>query len=646
MVDQKKADEIVAIARKQLITSQNFKQPRMVEILDNEDIVNFKLRPALQGRYNIPFDSVFMAGFIDSLVSETNNPPLIQFEDPNGSNVRGARKIEAAWKRDSKTMRLRMKNRGAKKLAAIAGRGILKYYAESDPKYTPNLRIVDYLDFHCEPNGGGHLDDHYFKGEENIFRSKSELERGAEGKNPWYDKTQVESLIANYASPDFKKNNDTYNNKTSRYATLGLDMESNNYIGGTLFNLVEWVTWYEGKQYHLIFDKPTGIWLRCVPLVEDFGCDLSPWVSFASPMEDAFNFWNLGPADKAKPTFEAIRVNLNEVLNNNRKRNWDMKAVDANMFPDLRKLDWRQDGVVHANVPLNQSIQQGIYRFETPEIAGALNLNAYLNNLAGEKLGVTPGTQGNASEQKVGIYQGNQLQISKKMRVFTDSYDEMYEDLAKRYDWGLYDHASEDEMVRLISVDGVGWEKITEADKDPEYVVSVVSSEQEKIMDDQVMRVQLETMLSIEKDPNQMALVNVKAHLEEKYRLAGFSADKINKLMNTKSDATDEVISDARKAVEQILLGEKPEVNNGATTSYLQYISDYILNEGNSLSEEQTKNLEAYFDLHLPIATRNAEQKRFREEQLLKDQQATSLVSNPKTAPLVTVGAPNNIPTV
>ena len=636
MVERNTADEIVKIAKKQLVTSMNFKQPRMVEILDNENINNFKLKPSLQGRLNVPFDSVFMSGFIDSLVSETNYPPVLNFEDPTGSNLKSARKVEAMWVRDSKKMRLRMKNRGLKKMASLSGRGIAKYFAESDPSYKSNFEIVDYLDFHCEPNGGGHLDEHYFKGQENIFKSTEELKERAE--KGWFDKDNVMKLINSYVSPDFKKNNDIYANKVSRYAALGLDMESNNYIGGTLFNLIEWVTIYKGEQYHLIFDKPTGIWLRCVVLKEDFGCNLSPWISFATPMEDAFNFWNLGPADKAKPTFEAIRLNLNEILNNNRKRNWDMKAVDSNMFHDVRKLDWRQDGVIHANVPLNQSIQQGIYRFETPEIVGALNLNIYLNNLAGEKLGVTPGTQGNATETKVGIYQGNQLQISKKMKLINDSYDEMFEDLGKRYDWGLWDHASEDEMVRLISVDGVGWEKITSKDKDPEYIVSAISSREDKIENDQIMRVKLETLLSVERDPRQMAFINIKAHLEEKYRLAGFNDEKINKLMNTKSDATDEIISEARKSIEMILEGKKTKLNYGATTSYLQAISDWLMENGDEVDEKKKKEVEKFFDVHVPIAMRNAEQQRIREEKLLKEQQVNTSLSNPKSASGLSIG--------
>lgn len=636
MTDKKIGDAIALIAKKQLDTSRQFKQPRIVEILDNEDVYNFKLRPALQGRLNVPFDGVVLAGFVDTWVAQNNRKVLMDFQDPQGANLKAQKKIKAAWERDQKKMRLKAKRLQLKHLAAISGRGIAKYYAESDPKYCPYFQIVDHLDFHCEPNGGGHLDDHYFHWQENIFRSKEDMEAG--GESGWYDAEQVKTLLAAYEAPDFKKTTDQFNNKQSRYMSLGLDMESNNYIGGTLYNLVEGDTYYKGIKYHMIWDLNTGIWVRCVPLKEDFEDDETPFISFAAPKADAFNFWNRGPADQIKPIAEAIRLNLNEVLNNNRKRNWDMKAVDINMFPDLRKLDWRQDGVVHANVPLNSSIQQGIYRFETPELSGALNLNAYLNNLAGEKLGISAQTQGDANENKVGIYQGNEVQISKRMKLSADSEEEFFEDLGKRWDWGLWTHASEDDMVRILSIEGVGWEKITKEDKDPEYVVIVNTASEDRQDDSDTIRAKIEALVSVEKDSNQMALINLKAHMEEKYRLVGFSEDKIYKLLNTKTDATDESLSEAKKAIEIIVEGKDPGMNWSADTAYLQYISDWILENSEDIKPEVKIKLEAYFEKHVPVAMKNAEQKQFREEQILKQKQNESMLADTKTAPSISIG--------
>lgn len=591
--------------------SADFKQPRMVEILDNEDMYNYKLRPALQGRLNVPFDGVVMAGFIDTLVAQVNRPPKIEFDDPKGSNLKGSKKINAAWERDSKKIRLNMKDRAMKRLAAISGRAIAKYYAESDPNYKPNLDIVDHLDFHCEPNGGGHLDSHYFQGEENIFRDRKALIRA--GKTGWYDAGQVQYLINAYDDPTHRQTDDQYKNKTARYATLGLDLDSHNFIGSSLFNLVEWVTMYNGEKYHVIFDKNTGIWLRCVPLIEDFGNDLAPYISFASPQEDPFNFWNRGPADQIKPIAESIRINLNEILNNNRKRNWDMKAVDQSIFTDISKLDWRQDGTVPVTLAPNQDIRKGIYRFETPEISGAIDLNMYLNNMAGEKLGITAATQGEAAEDKVGIYKGNQLQISKRMKLISDSYEEMYEDLGIRYDWGLWEHADEEDMVRIISVDGVGWEKITKEDTDPDYVVRVVSSSSEMAETDEEKRTRAELLMSIEKDPNQMSFINPKAIVEEKLRLGKFDDDQIRKLMNTQSDTTDDVLSEAKKDIELTLEGKDIPTNYSATTGYLQYISDYILENSDDLKEEDKVRLDELFERHVDIAKVNRERKAFME---------------------------------
>jgi hypothetical protein len=137
-----------------------------------------------------------------------------------------------------------------------------------------------------------------------------------------------------------------------------------------------------------------------------------------------------------------------------------------------------------------------------------------------------------------------------------------------------------------------------------------------------------------------MALVNIKAQLEEKYRLAGFSDEKINKLMNTKADATDDTISEAQKDIELILEGKDIGLNYGATTSFLQFISDWILENSDDLKPEDKKKLEVYFEKHVPIAMKNAEAKQFREEELLKQQQAKALLDNPKTAPTVTIGQP------
>ena len=86
--------------------------------------------------------------------------------------------------------------------------------------------------------------------------------------------------------------------------------------------------------------------------------------------------------------------------------------------------------------------------------------------------------------------------------------------------------------------------------------------------------------------------------------------------MNTKADATDELLSEAKKAIEIILSGKEPAVNYGATTGFLQYISDWIMDNSDDLKPEQKQKLEDYCERHVPIAIRNKEQQMFNEQLL------------------------------
>lgn len=600
--EKKMGDTLTPIAVKQLEASEKFKQPRMEAIRRLEDQVAGKLQPALQGRLNIPFDGVMAAGFIETLVAQVNKPPRIEFADPTGAHLYSAKKITAALEFDSsKTQgKWARKDRGFKRLAAISGRAIAKYYAESDPKYKSCLEYVDHYDFHCEPGGGEDLDDHRFKGVTNIFRTETQLKG-----NTYYDKDQVNKLLAAYQAPDYKFNEDLYRNKIKRFNALGLDPESNNYVGQKLYTLTEWVMEYEGTQYYLVFDYRSGVWVRCSPLKEVFKSDLSPFISWAAPMSDPFNFWNRGPMDIGYPVFEAIRINLNEILNNNRKRNWDMKAVDGAMFPDLSQLDYRQDGIAVGKVALGSSIQNGIYRFETPEISGALNLNAYLNNFIGEKSGITAQTQGDSNETKVGIYQGNELQISKRIKLISDSYSDFYGELALRYDWGLHEHLPEKLMVQMIGPDGVGWEQITEEDTDPDYTARVITSNDEMMESEGEKKRKNDSVMVIANNPVLIKTIkNPAALTEEILASAGFDDIKVKRIMSSSELASDMEASRARNIVELAILGKPLKRNRHVTVAYLQVLHNEM--EAQDLDIEVYTNLQQYFEEHLKYAIENA----------------------------------------
>ena len=598
-----KADRVTAIAVKQLRVSEEFRQPRLSEIRENEDMVAGVVKPALAGRYNVPFDGVIASGFVETLVAQVNKPPRIEFRDPKGGNLQSVRKIQAMWESDSSVNKQNWSkvDRLSKRLAAVANIGIFEYYADRIDGYKGHLVNIDHYDFHCEPNGGADLETHIFKGVYNQFQTMSRINELAQAG--YYDKAQVSRLKAAYSDKDYKKNEDLHRNKINRMSAIGLDVEQNAYVGTQVLNLARWVTEYEGEQYYLVFDYTSGVWLKFAPLTDVFKSGVSPWVVW-TPVEHAFNLWTPGLFDQIKPVAEAIRINLNEILNNNRKRNWDMRAVDSKMFPDLSQLNWRQDGVVAANVQLGQSISNGIYHFQTPEIGGALDLNQYLNDFLGINTGVSDQTKGESSQDTLGIARINELQVSKRMKLIGDSYMEAYAKLGYRWDWGLYEHLDSKQAVRTIGADGAEMATVTKEDTEPDYDIEVITSLDDVIDTERDRERKASAMERLVANPIALQHLNPRWYVEQELLIGGWSQEEVKRAMDTANDATDEVISAAEKNIERILQGKQPKPARNATTGYLQRIHNFM-SDNENLKPEQLAALQAHFDEHVPIADEN-----------------------------------------
>jgi len=362
------------------------------------------------------------------------------------------------------------------------------------------------------------------------------------------------------------------------------------------------VTNYEGEDWYVVFDYRSGIWLKMEPLADCFESKLSPWVVW-NPVEHAFTLLGPGLFDQIKPIAEAIRINLNEVLNNNRKRNWDMKAIDGNMFPDVSALNWRQDGVVRANVGMNQSIQNGIYHFQTPEITGALSLNQYLNDFLGINTGISDQTKGESSQDTLGIAKINDLQVSKRMKLIGDSYNDAYALIGLRYDWGLYEHLDADEAVKVVGTLGVEMEKVSREDTEPDYDIVAVASIDEKQQTEMEMERKASAMERINANPLLVQQLNPKWQVEQELRIGGYKDEDIKRGMDTQNDAYDEIISMANKNIERALEGKELKVYRAATSGYLERIHTYM--SENDLKPKVMMALQQHFDEHVPIVDEN-----------------------------------------
>ena len=611
------ANKLTEIAIRQFKVGFEHKKDRMEDICKNEEFYNLRKITVPVGRFAVPLP--IMGGFVDMLMSKIDEPPSSKFKHTDLADLKKMRMVSMAFEKDSSPIRGNWAqiDRWSKKLACFSGRAILKFYAESDPKYKATFGIVDHEDFICEPMGGGDLNNHLFRGQDSIFRTKAQLERGA--RSGLYDAGQVRKLVAT-ATDGVMKNTETfYANKKRRFSLLGLNLLDNTYVGQPIYKFIEWVMDYEGEKYYLLFNYATGIWIRAHVLEEVFESKLDPWVSWATH-EDPNVFWSKAPCDDMRPICDTAETLLNQELYNRRKRNMGQRAFDPNIFKDPLQLPWRPDGLIEGDTSGGKQLSQGIYEFKTDQLQGTIDLFAYLDAFAGRKTGISPQAPGapEQAEEKVGIRFADLQAMADLIGLRNKSYRKAQDEIALRYYWGTIEHLPEKTLIEMIGEGGIGWDKVKKEGSHA-FDIELVGGTAEMSANLAKAKKREDVLVLISKDQQLKDECNPRWRLKQMLQHGEYEDADIKGAM-TKGDLGDiEILSEAAKAVQDIAQGREPKLIRGANTAFLQYILDFatdkITFEEKSDKPEDVKNREIYtklikyFQRHIPIATENAARK-------------------------------------
>lgn len=613
-IGKKLADKLTKIACKQLETSTRFKQPRMTEIQASIDLYDNKVKPAGRGRFNVPVP--VMAGFVDTLMSKTDEGVSLNFKYTNIANLIKKQKIQAVYEKESGPSRGNWDrvDRAVKKNAIFSGVFLYEEYAESDPEYKNHFRGIDYLDFHCEPMGGQDLEKHLFCGVEGVFKSKADLERLAEAEV--YDANQVLSLLSRNGKEDRKRTQELFKNKMERYANRGLDPETNSYVGDDVYELTKWVIEHEGTKYYLVFDYFTQTWVRCIRLKDLNPSGRLPWVA-AHTHSDLLNFWSKAPADDVRPIAEAMNILFNQALDNRQKRNFGMRAVDPEVFPDLSQLEWRPDGLVMANIGQSgKSISSGLYEFKTEEVGGTIDLISFMDNFLGQKSGVTADAQGESDEKRVGIYYGNLQQVADRIGLYNKSYSEAHAKIGLLFQEGVREHMTEGYMVRWIGEDGASYEGEVspddarvegEGDGVEDFDIDAVGGQAEMRANDIKKASRKEALAAILTNQNLASRINPTWAIKQILETGEYDKDEISMALDVNSDGSIEQIARAAGVIQKILNGETPKKMRTADTTFVLKIMDYAVDEVEDM--ETFDKMMTYAEEHMQIALENMARK-------------------------------------
>lgn len=586
-----------------LVMSQIYKQPRMNQLAAYERLYNNDILPKLRQMFNVPLP--IFSGMIDELLAMFNDQIQIKFKALNPAQYLVVPKLQAHWEAErdnlSPNARWNYKARTDRFNAVMSGRGIFKEFAYNDPEYKNVLQVINYSDFHCQPLGGGILDNHLFKGTEGNFRTKYELK-----SNDKYDQTQVEKLLKySWSDEYFQQLEITYGTKFARWRALGLDVETNNFAGDYTYNLCDFIIQEDGIDYNVVFEPCSGIWLYVEPWTDTYPSGNNPYKSYATH-EDDKNFWSKSYADDFFQIADSVITMFNQELTNREKKNFNSRAFDKDMFTDVAKLDaaqYRPDSLVPADtMGGTKQIAQGIYSFDTAELKGTIDLIGWISNYTGQKTGadeLPPAT----GKDKVAITMMQQQKQSKRVGLRSDSWKECYAELGALFVEGMKEFMPPSMSIQVIGENGfIEEQELKRIElKDCGIIgISVTSLSEQESSDAMKKDGQIKAIDMVTKSPNL-----TRYEKEIIYRNIGqFDENEINLLLDTQGLMSRKQIAHASGAIQDILINKKPDIYYGADISYLNYFKQYVTDHKSQISGKEDKFM-AFLQIIGPIIDSN-----------------------------------------
>lgn len=627
------AKEAVDIATRQAVACYEFKKPRIERLDKYWSLYDGKVQKKLRQLFNVAIP-VF-PGMIDTLNAEYDTPIDVDFQEGDAADYFKVQKIKGAFRREvmntANTSKWDSKLTLARKHAIMEGRGIVEYSVYSDPEYSAELDTVRLKNFNFQPNGGLYLENHLFAGREDIEKTQSELIAGA--TDGTYDKAQVQKLIGLTGRSDYLPF-DTHDmsQKLSRFKPLGLDPTNHSYVGQTVYKLASHILELRGNRYYILFHPWTRTWLRFEKWSDLCSSEEYPWKTYATH-EDDENFLSKSYGDDLYPAADAILAMFNQELTNREKKNFGARAFDTSMFKDVRKLDeaqYRPDALVPADTKGGTiPIANGIYRFDTPELNGTVNLIDWLNNTIGRNTGATELAQGAVQDvsAKASVTFAEQASVSKRLGWGAGPFQTMMGDLGRAFVVGLKDHMPAKMAIRMLGDKGMDWDEITRLDLDTKRDVDVIIQSRDEQAKKSEMRAgkRKDALIALAASPN----INSKKRDEELLRLAEFEDQDIAEFLDVQTYEDKESIAKAAEAIQTLITGKTPPLWYGATTAFMQRLVDFAT-DNRAKYPQQYETIINYAMKHEPIVRDNIDRKV--SEQALAPSPAANAPSGP-TAP-------------
>lgn len=591
-------DEIVAQSLSEISHARQYKEKRIRNWHKNENMYYGLKVKSEDSRANVELGK--MPSFVHTVLSKIDNPLTFKFIKRKTADLKKAERANALRQIDSNTGYWDMKDLVGKKQAVIYGRAIYSYHAESQDGYKSMLENVDVYDFLIDPSAGGiDIEKAWYLGRTGVVKTKEDLREGV--RQGIYLKNDTSNLINGSGNSDEITYEET--KKRNREMAVGENFGDNkNLFNEDKYIFWEWFTTYKGKRYYLLLQETSGVAVRVEPIEEVFESELYPFWTWAC-FPDLTEFWTPSFCDYVREPFMAQSIVINQLIDNAEQINKPQKAVDVTAIENLQELKYRKDGIIRMRSTDN--INNKIQMLQVPPLSTSLQVYETLETIQEKESGVTGSAKGVAEEERVAIYEGNQLATADRFGLLNKAYAHGYKRFATLYYEGIKEHLrSKKVAVEILGPDGVQVEEITAKDIIPKgrdfgIIVEATNAEMN------ISSIEKKNRMAFFNSQVNNQLVNPKKLFELTAQAIGLDEDTIKQLLDKEGFASMSLMSECDRDIESILDGKMPQVNMSANIAYMQRIVDYMKDNREHLDDEEFTMLSAYIEMIRPTVIRN-----------------------------------------
>lgn len=595
-IDARTREKITSQIKNEIEVARMSKKPHVARWQKNENLLyeSERFKKDLETRSQVALNE--MPSYIQTILAKIDDPLHFKFIHTNLADKKKAEKYNAIKEIDSDRDNWVFKDLLGKKQGIFYGRTVYFYFAEGDDttEYKPHLNLIDVYDFLIDPKAGGiDIEDARYMGHYNVRYSRAELEEGI--KSGRFIAEDTKRLLEGEGTDTSTTEEEI--NKDNRYAKYN----SYNRIQDTTklddYRFWAWFTTYKNERYYALYSEIGDVCIRLVRLKDVKPSGRFPYWTWAC-LPDHAEFWSQSYADLARDIVMAKSMTINQMMDNADRINNPQRIVNVNSLIDENELRIKKRGFIRVNTDAKSVFEE----FNTPSIDTPLAVYDVLDNIMQRNTGVTGAVQGIAEEDKVGIYEGNQVATEDRFNLLNKSYSNGYKKFAILWKEELDEHLTKEISVKLLGPNGIEMTNFTEEDKEiaGDFEIIVESSNSQTKVNNEKTKQKLVLLESHRDAP----FINPKVAFEMQAEELGFTKDDIKRLTNL-DDSNIDIQVEAYRDIEDVINGKAIKPNEIADTVYVEIINDYLLDKKENLSNKQYNNLEFYLQQVMPIVRRN-----------------------------------------